>query len=206
MKIILKESQYKKLITEEVGKQLKKKLDNLKDFFDEVSSDIKNQINLDLSFLSTWGVTIAGFAKPVSDFIEGKFPEISKENLTLLTVGLILTYYQSNKSKLKDVLDEIKKRDLIKEFDSMLSVAHKLKDVFISFIESLAIPTLRYSNILAYTFIIPFVGDLFDLATGNFSSVNPEEILKMIAGYGLINLSGNIVKRILMAIVKRFKS
>jgi hypothetical protein len=206
MKIILKESQYKKLITEEVGKGFKKKLENLKDFFDEVSSDIKNQIGLDLSFLSTWGVTIAGFAKPVSDFVKGEFTEISQENLILLTVGLILTYYQTNKSKLKEVLDEIKKRDLIEEFDSMLSIAEKLKSVFISFIESLAVPTLKYSNILAYTFIIPFVGDLFDLATGNFSSVNPVEVVKMIAGYSLINLSGNLVKRILLAIVERFKS
>lgn len=206
MKIVVKESQYKKIILEERKIEFKRKLENLKDFFGDLSENIKNQIGLDMTFLSTWGVTIAGFVKPVQDFIENKFEGISPEDLTLMSVGLILTYYQSNKENLKKVLDEIKKRGIIPEFDSMLRVAEKLKTTFISFIESLAIPTLRYANILAYTFIIPLIGDLFHLVQGESDMIDPMEVIKRIGGYITLNLGGEIVKRILLAIVKRFKS
>lgn len=206
MKIIIKESQYKKIILESVNKNMSDKLESLKEFFTEISKEIKNQIGLDLTFLSTWGVTISGFAKPVSDFIKGEFTEISNENLILLTVGLILTYFQSNTEKLKIVLDEIKKRNLVFEFDSMLNAAEKLKKTFYSFIESLALPVLKYSNILAYTFVIPLLGDFYNLVSGNFSEIDINEIIRIISGYGIINLSGILIKKLLESIVKRFKS
>ena len=206
MKIIVKESQYRKLILEERKIMFEKKLENMKNFFGELSENIKNQIGLDLTFLSTWGVTIAGFVKPVQDFIANKFDGISPDDLVLMSVGLILVYYQNNKEKLKRVLDEIKERNLVGVFEDTLKVGERLRNVFVKFIESLAIPTLKYSNILAYTFIIPLIGDLFNLVQGESDMVNPIDVVKRIGGYIVLNLSGEIVKRILLAIVRRFKS
>jgi hypothetical protein len=59
---------------------------------------------------------------------------------------------------------------------------------------------------LAYTFIIPLIGDLFNLVQGESDMVNPIDVVKRIGGYIVLNLSGEIVKRILFAIVRRFKS
>ena len=206
MKIIVKESQYRKILLEERKIGIQKKISELKSFFDDLVDGIKKQIGLDLSFLSTWGVTIAGFVKPINDFIQNKYEGISNQDLILMSVGLVLTYYQSNKDRLKKVLKEIKERDLEKEFNSMLNVSERLKKVFVSFIESLAVPTLKFTNILAYTFIIPLIGDLLNLVMGEPESIDPSEVVKRIAGYFTLNIGGEIVRKLLLAIVKRFKS
>lgn len=206
MKIIVKESQYRKILLEERKIGIQKKISELKSFFNDLVDGVKKQIGLDLSFLSTWGVTIAGFVKPINDFIQNKYDGISNQDLLLMSVGLVLTYYQSNKDRLKKVLKEIKERDLEKEFNSMLNVSERLRKVFVSFIESLAIPTLKFANILAYTFIIPLIGDLLNLVMGEPESIDPSEVVKRIAGYFTLNIGGEIVRKLLLAIVKRFKS
>lgn len=206
MKIIVKESQYRKILLEERKNGIQKKISELKSFFNDLVDGIKKQIGLDLSFLSTWGVTIAGFVKPINDFIQNKYEGISNQDLLLMSVGLVLTYYQSNKDRLKKVLDKMKERDLEKEFNSMLNVSERLRKVFVSFIESLAVPTLKFANILAYTFIIPLIGDLLNLVMGEPESIDPSEVVKRIAGYFTLNIGGEIVKKLLLAIVKRFKS
>jgi len=205
MKIIITESQYKKILFESRLKSLENKVDELKDFFKKVSSESKKQIGLDLSFLTTWGVTIAGFVSPVQQYISGSFPELSSSDLALLSTGIILTYYESNKEMLGKVLEKIKEKELIFEFDKSLEVATKLKDVFFNFVNSLAIPVSKISNMLAYTFLIPLIPDLYEVAQGVDSLNIKETILRILSFIG-ISFSGVFVKRLIQEIVKRFKS
>jgi hypothetical protein len=205
MKIIITESQYKKILLEERQNGLLDKLKGLKSFFKKVSDETKNQVGLDLSFLTTWGVTIAGFVKPVSEFIEGKFPEMSSTDLSLIATGIILTYYHSNKEMLGKVLNKIKEKELVFEFDSALKVADKLKNVFLSFIDSLAIPTSKISNMLAYTFLIPILPELYEAAQSG-SQVDVKEIIERSVAFLVVSFGGNLIKRLMLEIVKRFKS
>ena len=205
MKIIISESQYKKILLEERQNSLLGKLKGLKSFFKKVSEETKNQVGLDLNFLTTWGVTIAGFVMPISDFIEGKFPEMSSTDLSLISTGIILTYYHSNKKMLGTVLEKIKEKELVFEFDSALKVADKLKNVFLSFVESLAIPTSKISNMLAYTFLIPILPELYEAAQSG-SSVDVKEMVVRSLAFLAVSFGGNFVKRLMMEIVKRFKS
>lgn len=205
MKVIITETQYKKLILENLSKESLDKLKGLKDFFNDVLSESKKQIGLDLSFLVTWGVTIAGFVRPISEFMSGRFPELTQTEITLLTVGIILTYFTSNKDKLAKVLKLIKEKDLVFKFDVMLSKAQKLKTTFLNFIGSLAVPASKISNMFAYTFIIPIVPELFEMAQGR-NSMEISEIIGRIIGFIGATYSGNFTKRILNEIVIRFKS
>jgi hypothetical protein len=205
MKIIITESQYIKILSEEKQNNFSEKLESLKSFFDDVVNETKKQVGLDLNFLTTWGVTIAGFVKPVSDFIGGKFPELSSGDLALISTGVILTYYHSNKEMLAKVLDKIKERELIFEFDSTLKVANKLKNVFLSFIDSLAIPTAKISNMLAYTFLIPILPELYEAAQSG-SPVDVKELIERGVAFLSLSFSGNLIKRLMIEIVKRFKS
>ena len=205
MKIIISESQYKKILLEERQNSLLGKLKDLKSFFKKVSEETKNQVGLDLNFLTTWGVTIAGFVMPVSDFIEGKFPEMSSTDLSLISTGIILTYYHSNKKMLGTVLEKIKEKELVFEFDSALKAADKLKNVFLSFIESLAIPTSKISNMLAYTFLIPILPELYEAAQSG-SSIDVKEMVVRSLAFLTVSFGGNFAKRLMMEIVKRFKS
>jgi len=205
MKIIITESQYKKILLESRAKNLENKIDELKDFFKKVSSESKKQIGLDLSFLTTWGVTIAGFVSPVQQYISGSFPELSNSDLALLSTGIIITYYESNKEMLHKVLEKIKERGLIFEFDKTLEIAAKLKETFFNFVNSLAIPVSKISNMLAYTFLIPLIPDLYEVAQGNEPLDLRETILRIVS-FVSVSFSGAFVKRLIQEIVKRFKS
>ena len=205
MKIIVNESQYKKLLFEETSKNSIDKLKDLKKFFNDLKNDVKNQIGLDLSFLSTWGVTIAGFVRPIAEFMEGNFPELTTTEIALLSTGIILTYYQSNRQKLLKVLSEIKEKGLVFEFDMALGKAELLKNTFINFIDSLAVPISRISNMLAYTFLIPLVPELYEMAQG-YGVVDLKEFAMRIVGFIGVTLSGNLIKKLIKAMVGRFKS
>jgi hypothetical protein len=205
MKIIFTESQYKKILLEENTNSIIKKLEQLKKFFKNVSSESKKQIGLDLEFLATWGVTIAGFVRPISEFMKGNYPQLTNTELALLSTGVILTYFTSNKDGLKKVLEKIKESSLIQEFDNMLSKADELKSTFVSFLESLAVPTSKLSNMLAYTFIIPIIPELYEYAQGN-SSMEIKEMITRVVGFIGVTISGNLVKKLIQEIVKKFKS
>jgi hypothetical protein len=205
MKIILTESQYKKLILENISKGAVTKLRSLQKFFDDVAYESKKQIGLDLGFLATWGVTIAGFVRPISEFMQGEFPELTNTEIVLLSTGMILTYFTTNKDKLRKALDLIKEKKLIFEFDTMLEKAEKLKDTFLAFVDSLAIPVSKMSNMLAYTFIIPIIPELYEMAQGN-DAMDISEMIGRVLGFVGITYGGNLTKRLLNEIVKRFKS
>lgn len=205
MKIILTESQYKKLILENIGRETINKLRSFQKFFDTVSYESKKQIGLDLGFLATWGVTIAGFVRPISEFMQGEFPELTNTELVLLSTGIIITYFTSNKDKLSKVLDLIKEKNLVFEFDVMLEKAEELKNVFFAFIDSLAIPISKISNMLAYTFIIPIIPELYEMAQGN-ESMEISEMIGRVLGFVGVTYGGNLTKRLLNEIVRRFKS
>ena len=205
MKILITETQYKKIILEERQKNIISKLENLKKFFDDVVGEAKTQIGLDLGFLTTWGVSIAGFVQPVTQFIEGRFPELSSTDLLLISTGIILTYFQSNKERLKKILDKIKEKELIFEFDRALSVCEKLKGVFINFIDSLKIPLSRVSNMLAYTFLIPILPELYEMAQG-IDSLNIRETILRITSFIALSFSGPLIKKLINLVVMRFKN
>jgi hypothetical protein len=205
MKIIFTESQYKKILLEENTNSIIKKLEQLKKFFKNVSSESKKQIGLDLEFLATWGVTIAGFVRPISEFMKGNYPQLTNTELALLSTGVILTYFTSNKDGLKKVLEKIKESSLIQEFDNMLSKADELKSTFVSFLESLAVPTSKLSNMLAYTFIIPIIPELYEYAQGN-SSMEIKEMITRVVGFIGVTISGNLVKKLIQEIVKKFQN
>jgi len=130
---------------------------------------------------------------------------MSSADLALISTGIILTYYHSNKEMLSKVLNKIKEKELVFEFDSALKVADKLKNVFLSFIESLAVPTSKISNMLAYTFLIPILPELYEAAQSG-SQVDVKEIIERSVAFLVVSFGGNFAKRLMLEIVKRFKS
>ena len=205
MKIIISESQHKRILMENINSDLEKRFQNMKKFTKNVISEAKKQINLDLSFLLTWGSTLGGLMGPVSDYIEGKYPELSNTDISLLCTGAILTYFTNNKEGLTKVLDKIKEKSLIQEFDYMLEKTGELKNVFISFIESFSIPVNKLSNMLAYAFLIPILPELYEMSQG-FGEHDVMELFKRILYFVGVSVSGVFLKNLLLSIVNRFKT
>ena len=205
MKIIISESQHKRILMENINSDLEKRFQNMKKFTKNVISEAKKQINLYLSFLLTWGSSLGGLMGPVSDYIEGKYPELSNTDISLLCTGAILTYFTNNKEGLTKVLDKIKEKSLIQEFDYMLEKTGELKNVFISFIESFAIPVNKLSNMLAYAFLIPILPELYEMSQG-FGEHDVMELFKRILYFVGVSVSGVFLKNLLLSIVNRFKT
>jgi hypothetical protein len=205
MKIIITESQHRKILLENASKNAFDKIESLRNFFTDLLKTVKNQFGIDLEFLLTWGTTISGFVKPVSDFIQGEFPELTSSNIALITTGVVLTYFTSNRKLLNDVVNKIKENGLIYEFDIMLKKSEELKKVFLRFVDSLSLPMSKISNMLAYSFLIPIIPELYEFAQGH-SDIDVGEMVKRIISYLSLSALGFSLKRIITSIVERFKS
>ena len=206
MKIIITENQKKSLILESQSRRIMDSYKNMERFAKKVISEASEQTGLDFGFLMSWGATLGGLMMPVAQFMEGKNPELSSLDLSLLLTGAMVTYYTSNKKSLGKLLDLIKERGLVKSFDELLFVTEKLKTTFLSFIESLNITMSKLSNMLAYTFIIPILPQLYQMAQEGYNQDSIIMVVKRLSAYGIIAVSSIALKNLISGIVKRFKS
>jgi hypothetical protein len=161
---------------------------------------------MDFSFALTWGPTIGGFVGPISRYLEGTYPSLSQSDITLLTFGIIMTFFSSNKEKINKVLTLIKEKGLVTFFDRALRKSFDLKESFIDFIESLNVTFSRTSNMLSYTFLVPLVPMLKELSDMDLDPSQVAMIAKGIASYTGTAVSSTIIFELVKKIIKRFRS
>jgi hypothetical protein len=118
----------------------------------------------------------------------------------------MVTFYSSNKKALAKILNEIKERGLVNVFDKMLSTTSSLKDTFLSFVGSLNITMFKVSNMLAYTFLIPILPQLYEMAQMGFDQTTVNQIIKRLLSYGVIIGSSIIIREMIKKIINRFKN
>lgn len=206
MKIIISESQNKTLITESLIRKMSDNITLMFQFTKKVLKEASEQTGLDFGFLLSWGSTLGGLMMPVSKFIEGKYPEMTSIDISLLLTGSIVTYYTSNKKILGEILNQIKEKGLIKIFDEVLNTTNKLRVVFLGFVDSLNVTIGKLANMLAYTFIIPILPQLYQMAQEGFSQSETTLMVKRLLSYGIVTISGIILKSLINKILKRFKN
>lgn len=206
MKVVISENQNKLLLTEGLSEKILKSYKSMGEFTEKVLKEAKTVTGLDFGFLLSWGSTLGGLMMPVTKFIEGEHPELTSLDLSLLVTGVMVTYYTSNKKALVKILSEIKERGLVEVFDKMLSAANNLKDTFLSFVESLNITMFKVSNMLAYTFLIPVLPQLYEMAQMGFDQTTINQIIKRLLSYGVIIGSSIIVREVIRKIINRFRN
>jgi hypothetical protein len=206
MKVVITENQNKLLLTEGLSEKILASYKSMGKFADRVLKETKEVTGIDFGFLLSWGATLGGLMMPVSKFIEGEHPELTSVDLSLLVTGVMVTYYSSNKKTLSKILSTIKERGLVEVFDKMLSTTSNLKDTFLSFIGSLNITMSKISNMLAYTFLIPILPQLYEMAQMGFDQTTVNQIIKRILSYGTIVGSSIIIREIIRKIINRFKN
>ena len=206
MELILTESQFSYILREEKKNELESTFKTSRNFVSRILKDIKAQHGIDFSFALTWGPTIGGFVGPVSRYLEGTYPSLTHSDITLISFGIILTFFSSNTEKLNKVLKIVKERGLITFFDRGIMKVQDLKDAFFGFLESLNITFAKTSNMLAYTFLVPLIPMLKDISDMNLSSDQLNMIIKGILTYSGTSLSATIINEIIKKIIKRFKS
>lgn len=206
MDIILTESQYIKVLQESKENAMSDVFTDAKNFTKKIIKDVKKQFGIDFVFLGTWGSVIGGFVGPVSKYMSGRYPNLTETDITLISFGIILTFFSSNKDKLREVLELIKEKKLITFFDRALSKSYDLRDALFGFLESLNLTFSKVSNMIAYTFLVPLVPilkDLSDLSIGE----KQIELLAMGIGHYLGGIfTSQMVYTLVKKVIDRFKS
>jgi hypothetical protein len=206
MRILITESQKKIILLESTGENLgniiKQHSEKLKNIIDEA----QNQIGLNLQFLMTWGAGIGGFIGPIEDFVKGRFPDLSDMEVTLILVGVIATYFFENKKFASTIYEKIKNEGLNKIFEKVLRKSDELRNTFLDFLESLNITFHKVTNMMSYTFIIPLIPMLYQMATeGTTNNVDLKELVTRIIGFTGLTISGILFKEMIVKMVRRFR-
>jgi len=204
--ILINENQKRRLILEGSGDFIVESLSKNYDFVKKVIKDSSSQIGLNLEFLVSWGATIGGFVSPLEEFLRGVEPNLSDLEVSLILTGIISSYYLDNKEYVKKIVDTIKEKGLYKPFKKVLTKSKEFRSVFSDFITSLGITLHKVTNILSYTFILPLLPILYKMVTEtNISSSEISDLSKRLIGFGLLTVSGLVLKQLLTKIAKRFK-
>jgi hypothetical protein len=206
MRITISENQFKNIIVESKNSSIQNQLNKSENFFKSLVKLAKEKFDVDLKFLLTWGATIGGFIGPVSNFIESGKVNISEEDILLISIGCVLTYFSDNKKELLKILKKIKEKNLISEFNFMLNKCEKLKTVFLNFVGSLNISFYNISMMMGYTFLIPILPKLFELSRHSLDSKDINEIAKSIVLYFGSSLSSKIIHDLISQTVKKFRN
>ena len=205
MNILLTEDQYKKILGESVSNDVKEKMVKSENLTKQIVRDSKQKFKLDSSFLLTWGAVLGGFMNPVAQFLNGKHPELTSTDISLISLGVIMTYFFSNTDKLRTVLDLIRKNGLVNEFDEALQKAGALKDAFVEFMRSLGVLISSVGNMLAYTFLMPLLPTLLTMSQSGITEAKLQFLVKSIMGYVGLITSSTALQKIIEKMVNRFK-
>jgi uncharacterized membrane protein len=207
MKIAVTEHQKKFIITESISEEFNSIIERGYNFTKEILEKSAEQIGINIQFAITWGASIGGMVGPLNDFIKNTESEMSDIEISLLLTGIIASYYVDNKEYVKKILTKIKEKGLSEVFLRVFKKSQELKNAFFDFIESLNITLHKVTNIMSYTFIIPIIPMLYDMATGsNLDGEQISEIAKRLASFGVLTVSGILVRELINKIIKRFKS
>lgn len=203
--ILITESQKRVLLYESVNEEFTDIIKRNYDFVKDVVNQASEQMGMNLQFLITWGASIGGFIGPLNEFIQGRFPELTEEQITLILTGIIATYYIDNKKLVVKILNEIKSKGIMGEFTSVLRKSSQLKETFVEFINSLNITLHKVTNIMSYAFLIPLIPIIYNSAVNQvISSSDVKEIALRISAFGLLTVSGIAVKELFSKLIKRF--
>lgn len=204
---IITEEQKKLIINESIGSELGEVVTQNYEFVKDILKKTSEQIGVNLEFAITWGATIGGLVGPLNDFVMGVSPEISDVEVSLLLTGVIAVIYFDNKKLIKTILEKIKEKGLEDIFKTTLKKGEELKNVFLTFIESLNLTTHKIINIMSYTFIVPLIPQLFELGhNGTFTDSDISQISVRLASFGVLTVSSLIIRELVKKTLERFKN
>ena len=206
LKVVISESQ-KRLIVESVSENMKSIQDESVELTKKIVSDTYKQTGINLSMLLTWGASIGGFISPVSQWLQGKNPELSDGDISLILVSVISVIFYENKEVIKNLVKQLKERNLLNYFKLTLKKAKDLESTFLAFIKSLNIVSFNMLSMLSYAFLVPLLPLIYDMVSQkHFTMSDVEMIARSIAGYGLVTTGGNFLKHVIEKLLKRFSS
>ena len=108
--ILITEKQQKKILIESTNKDILDIVTKNDSLVKKIVKDASNQIKFDLSILATFSTTIGGLMGPLNQLLEGKYPDLTPLNVSLILAGVGFQYIKDNSEPLKKIIKKIPKR------------------------------------------------------------------------------------------------
>lgn len=205
MRIILKEEQLRKILLEGSDESIVSYLKHLKNFASEVIDKAKTDMGVNLKMLTIWGAGVGGIMEPLNGFIHSGDFNLNEYQATAILCATTAILLSENSKNIKKLLEIIKEEGVEKEFKSVFSKAEQLKEVFKSFIQSLNMTLYTVTNIMSYAFIIPLLPLIWEISQTGVDKELIKEITIRIMSFGLVSISGNVIKELITKLVRRFQ-
>jgi len=202
MKILVTEEQYKIILTESVGSDLKELAKSTIEYAKNLKKRALKDFGVSFRFLITWGSAIGGIGKPLEEFLKGENPELTETQITKIMVAALAMIYYNNKSQIQDLYQDLKTEGLLPILKKVVSKGKILMRVFKQFMKNLATMGHQFADIMSYTYLIPLVGYLDYMYKDESFTINEfNDILSRLLVSGAFIVGGNMVKDILMKVV-----
>ena len=206
MDFLINESQLNFLVESENTEKFTRNMKQLNSFTVNLVNKAKKIFGLNFKFLITWGPVIGGFVGPLDKYIRDNYVEFSEDSIILITLGIACTYFYQNKKETKKLYEKIEEEGMVGVFEEMLIKSKELKNSFVGFLESLNLTLGTTVEMIHYSFLIPIINDLQQIAHG---AKNTTELAKLIVERlvvsGVILISGQALVDVINKILKRFK-
>ena len=204
--VLITEEQKRILIKESYRSKISDVVKQNYEFTKKVLKETMSTTGINLEFMLTWGASIGGFMRPISEFLQSGNVNLTDIELSLVLTGIMASLYLENKETLKELLSKINEEGLTEVFVSGLKKTEELKFTFLKFIESMNITFSKVSNMLAYAFIVPILPMLYQMSDIGMSAKDIKEIVTRIVSFGLVTVSSIVLREVVSKIIKRFSS
>jgi hypothetical protein len=205
MEYILSESQFQKLILESRNQDITQSLKELYQEAKNLLDECAQTWGLNAKFLITWGAALGGMIVPLKDYLEKNNPELTHEQIILLVLGIASNYFYDNETFIRKVVKKIKEEGLLNVFRSLYDKAEELKRTLGLFLNSVKVTANTLYSILSYAFILPVLGDLYDLSQGEDTVETTKLIVQRILASGVVLVVGAALNHFVSKVVNRLK-
>ena len=206
MEYLITESQLKIILLEQDRDQLTSDMKTLNSFTEKIVNNVKENYSLNLRLLLTWGASVGGLVMPLDNFIRTGNFNLSEKEMSLILVGVASTLLFENKKFIFSILSKIKESGIQDAYEKVLSKGFDLKKSFKGFLSSCNITSNMFLDILAYSFLIPIITDIY---SQSIDAKNISEVSKLIAerlvASGVILLGKEVLSIAIKKIIKKLR-
>jgi len=203
VKVLVTEEQYQVLLNERIGEQVTSTLKRLDKLLKKIIRDVKQQFGVSTKFALTYGAGIGALMEPVEKYLNGEFTGLESWQVSSLVIAAIsIVYFEGTEyQKLKK---DIEQQGLGDELKGAVSKTEQLKDKFSSMLNVIGISVYRGADILAYTFLLPILGMIINVAnTFGFDSVEMATLSSSLIHSGLITVSSVVFRDVIQKIASK---
>jgi hypothetical protein len=204
MDFLINESQLRIILQEQDQSKMTDYMKELYSYTSNLVVKAKKSFGLNLKFLLTWGTSVGGLVMPLDAYIRtGRF-DLTEEQSSLILFGVACAYFYENSKAFKTILVKIKEEGLEETFKEVLIKSKNLKDSFLKFLSSINSTLGSSSDLLAYSFLIPIIGDILSASTDGDLQTTAMTIAKRLVASGVVVVGQVVLTQLIKKIIKKF--